>query len=201
MGILEGMGATRKRPQMRFASPEHLATWKATGAFPVIHDEIFGIIMAEALGQSFCDLGSCYGLLMERLQKAMPGATVVGIEADPKTIEAGKLAGVRGTVLKLAVDRITMTAATEFMSQHNVTVLVARRVFPEIWGEDLDGGREFARLLYNIGVSEIFLQGRLASERTVNSLGSVDREVALVSDCFSPVFIRGQIAYLRRKRT
>jgi hypothetical protein len=191
----------REGDAMSFKSPELIDAWSQTRAYPAIHDEIFKSILENSLSKSFCDLGCCYGLLGQRIMDAMPGVKCIGFDADYGAIKAGQSAGVQVEMYQAKIDRTNMGRVVGMMRECKVSCLIARRILPEIWGDDIEGGKQFAALMADNFVNEIYVQGRLASERAVNNLSSVGAEIEMLSEHYRPTFVRGQIARLIRKRT
>lgn len=181
---------------MRFHSTEHLETWRRTKRFPEIHNDIFQFIVEEAEGKVFLDLGACFGLLATRLQGSAFGWKAVAVEANPAHIEHAKAAGIPVEFLTMAVNRDTLPQLAEFVKRHAVTSIVARRVLPEIWGEDLAGGAMFATSMREAGVKEFILQGRVKTPNAVNALSTVESEIALLCPAYKLASARRDIARL-----
>ena len=184
---------------MRFSSQEHLATFKATGNFPAIHDSIFNLIVAEAEGNVFCDLGCHFGLLGQRLNGKFAGWKAVGIEADFEAIGLGLSCGVSIEMLHCKVDRESMIDACQFMKHHGVNVLVCRRILPEIFSHDLHSGETFAKWCRDIGIKQVFIEGRVRTANSVNVLDCVEKECAMFLLPFVLARQTGNLAHLRER--
>ena len=95
--------------------------------------------------------------------------------------------------------RVTVETLPEFakvLQEVKPGALIARRVLPELWGEDRAGGLAFADVLAEEGVSEILIEGRVASERSTNALKGIDEEVELLSTRFREVTRAKALSYL-----
>jgi len=180
---------------MSFSSVELLEAYRDKGQFPAIHDAIFAQVSQHAKGRSFCDLGACTGLLTRRLA-TIDGAKVCGIEGNPRFIASGREHGIDMPILALKVSQRTFGEFSDFIERHKVDVLVARRVMPELWGEDLDGGVAFSSLLASLGVREIFIEGRIYSDRSTNALAKLETELRLFAAEYDSSFLTDTIGYL-----
>lgn len=182
---------------MRFDAPEHLKAWKETGAYPKIHDRIAQVACTEMLGRVLVDLGCSYGLLGHRIAKSVNGKAV-GVDADEKVLLEAIAAGIDSQLICLRVKRATISKLCEVIAGQDVDALIARRVLPELWGEDLDGGKEFAGAIADAGVKELFIEGRVKSPGATNALSSIDAEVALMTGPFKESTRVGPVSYMRR---
>lgn len=181
---------------VRFNSPEYLEQWKATGAWPVIHNAMADFAASHMRGESLLDLGCSYGLLGARIAEEAGGMRCAGIDADEKVIEAAQSAGVVMRFFQMKITREKLPDLAEIIHEVEATVIIARRVLPELWGEDQLGGAHFAITLAEAGVREIFLEGRVASERATNPLRSIGDEVRLLSERYREVHRSKALSYL-----
>ena len=181
---------------VRFNSPSYLDAWKQRGEWPVIHNPMADFAAAQMRGQSLLDLGCAFGLLGARISKEAGGIPCVGVERDPVTITAATEAGVPIKFAAMKVTRETLTELIAVIATHKVDTIIARRILPELWGEDLEGGKAFASVIAATGVREVFLEGRIESERATNPLRSVNEEVALLSGPYREVSRMSALRYL-----
>jgi hypothetical protein len=181
---------------VRFNSPEHLASFRWHGRFPIIHDAIADVVTAHMRGDRLLDLGCGYGLLGQRIAKQLGGCFAIGVEADAAAIGAGQAAGVTIEFAHLKVTKATVPQLLRLVERHKITTLIARRVLPELFGDDLQAGIEFAAGLSLTGVKEIFLEGRVQSISSVNPLRSVAEEVELLDPACREVKRFGAVSYL-----
>jgi hypothetical protein len=182
---------------VRFNSPEHLLAWRDTGRFPAIHDAIANMAVANMRGRVLMDLGCSYGLLGHRIAQEMGGeVTVIGVEVDAKVIAAAEEAcvGVRFHTFK--VERASLQELRALAIHYRVDTIVARRILPELFGDDRPAGVTFASDMAASGVWEMFIEGRVATVNAVNPLRSIADEVDLVAGSYREVRRAGAVSYL-----
>jgi hypothetical protein len=181
----------------RFNSPEHLETWKTRGRYPAIHDGIADAAASLMRGKQLLDLGCSYGLLGARIAKGAGQGMALGIEADGKVIDAAKTAGVRVFFNQIRITDETLSLVSVLVRDHDIDVVIARRILPELFGDDLDLGRHFASEMAAAGVKEIFVEGRVVSGRSTNALASIDAEVGMLSGSYREVRRIKAVSYLQ----
>jgi hypothetical protein len=181
---------------MRFDDPAYLAAWRERREWPAIHNAMSDFAAAHMRGNFLLDLGCAYGLLGARLASENGGLPCAGIEANETTIRAAQDAGVPIRFYKLKITRDTLPALSAILDETRARTVVARRILPELWGEDLEGGRLFADALAKAGVRELLIEGRVVSERSTNALRSIDAEVDLLSLRFREANRSGALSYL-----
>lgn len=155
---------------------------------------------AYARGSRVLDLCCSYGLLGARLKAEGWVDLVLGVDGDEDVVASARLAGVPIVLEHLVVSKDTMPALMATIKSQQVNVVVARRALPELFGDDLTWGKQFALELILAGVNEVFLEGRVDSERSINPLRNVDCEANLFSACFAEDRRVGAVAYLRRRQ-
>jgi hypothetical protein len=183
---------------MSFSSIPLLEQFRDHGRFPGIHDAMFNAVATHAKGRSLCDLGCCHGLMAQRLSM-LPGFKVVGIEGNKRYVAEGRSHGITAEILNLKVNQAAFGLVSNFLEKRKVDVIVARRVMPELWGEDIPGGKLFSKLLAGCGVKEIFLEGRIFSERATNALSTMSAEVELFIEEFQFSRLNNGIGYLSKR--
>jgi hypothetical protein len=181
----------------RFNSPEHLETWKLRGRYPAIHDAIGDAAATYMRGSRLLDLGCSYGLLGARIAKEAGQAAPIGIEADPKVIEASRAAGVPIGLIHWRVVESSLSELGKIVAGDGINVIIARRILPELFGNDLEFGKRFAATMAAAGVKEMFVEGRVVSARSTNALASIDHEVAMLSGSFHEVRRIKAVSYLK----
>lgn len=77
--------------------------------------------------------------------------------------------------------------------------MIARRCLPEVFGNDLDFGRAFAARIRAAGVTELVIEGRIKSHRSVNALAGIDDEIALMSGEYELCRRYRNVAYMRAR--
>jgi len=179
---------------MRFSDPAHLERWASDGTFPKIHTPLFQLVTRAAEGRSACDLCCATGLLGRRLVDS--GFHVIGVERNHRYLTMGLQFNVGLTLYRLDVNPRTFEELGTILRQNQVTTLVARRCFSEIFARHLDSGQDFARMLIRSGVRQVFLQGRVPRADATHPIPTVEHEADLISGPFSVVELRGQLAHL-----
>lgn len=184
----------------RFDSPEYLTEWRDTGRYPQIHEPIWNALAATvAPGARVLDLGACTGLLTARLNAA--GYLATAAEGNRESYAAGLEAGTWGEapVWFNYVTPATLLGFESMLAERAIEVILARRVFPEVY--DGMGGNflAFAEVLAASGVHTIILEGRKASARTVHPLGNASREVAALWGTWKVAEATGDVVVLERR--
>ena len=181
---------------MRFNSPEHLETWRTTGRYPAIHDALANVAVADVRGRRLVDLGCSYGLLGARVVAEAGLEFGLGIDADGAVLAAARAAGVPIELEEMKVTEVTIPRLSDMLEYHRIDVMVARRVLPELFGADLTAGQRFVEMLCQVGIKEVFLEGRVDSPKSVNALRSIAQEVELLAPWFREVRRIGGVSYL-----
>lgn len=114
----------------------------------------------------FLDLGACFGLLGAAVQTLRPKAVVIGVERSASAIELAQKYGLPCQLVRMHVSRETVTELAGLIRKFKLNTVIARRVLPELWGGDLEGGphvrQDFARCWHSAGVTG----GQAADRRT-----------------------------------
>lgn len=184
----------------RFDSPEYLTEWAEAGRFPQIHDAIWNALASTvAPGARVLDLGACTGLLTARLQAG--GYVATAAEGNHGSYAAGLEAGTWGEapVWFNYVTPATLEGFASMLEERRIEVILARRVFPEVY-DGMEGNfLAFAEVLAASGVHTIVLEGRKASARTVHPLGNAAREVAALWGTWKVAEAAGDVMVLERR--
>lgn len=161
---------------MRFNDPFYVEDWVTNGNYPKIHNNIFSIAKERPVSR-FVDLCCSTGLLGRRLVDEL-GWSGCSIDSDARALERGLEAGVFDSI---PVQLMKITPATlgelfAFLSDHEVTTVVARRCLCVLWEVvPLD---ELQSMFLDVGVDTILLEGRRIDNRAVHPLGSADAQAA-----------------------
>lgn len=183
---------------MKFDDQKHLETWKRSRKYPLIHDPIAGMILARDVHRRGLDLCCSTGLLGQRLSDA--GWHVWGVDGDNDAIARAKAAGITMPILAVHLDRSGLRQVIEEIDEREIRSVYARRCLPELFGHDLQLGRWFLRQLVEVGILDLFLQGRAERTNSVNRLSSIDDEIELASSAFDLAHEEGwQLAHLQAK--
>ncbi len=181
---------------MRFDAQEYVDTWKSTGRYPAIHDDMFTAVQAFMQGKSALDLCCSTGLLGNRIMQKL-GVRCIGVDGDLAALALGDEAGLMMPLIDLAITPDTMKDLYKLCQAHKIDTVIARSCMPELFGQDLSAGRKFAENLAKIGVKEIFLEGRVATKNSVNQLATLKNEVELFPPHYKVVRVHKNVAYLR----
>lgn len=166
----------------RFSSDEHLTRYLEAGTFPEIHRPMVEAVQwACADDARFLDLGACFGLLGAAVSALRRGAMVIGVERSATAIEQAQRYGVPCQLVRFHVERDTLPELGRLIRKFKLNTIIARRVMPELWGDDLAGGRLFARTIKDAGIRQVLLEGRRASGAAKNPLSTVELEAALLA--------------------
>ncbi|QGJ88082.1 methyltransferase [Arthrobacter phage Edmundo] len=188
----------------RFDSEEYLREWQDHGTYPAIHDAIYTAIEDHTgHGEKVIDLGASTGLLTRRMIAG--GRRVVPVEPHGPSRARGAVFGT-WEGLEVHTQPISASAGIEpfraLLEDERPTVLVARRVFPEIYEstELVRTGmwQTFLDVLNESTVELIILEGRKFSSRTTHPLGHAEREVAALGDHWRVLHLWGDIAVLEK---
>ena len=183
---------------MRFNAAEYVEQWKENGKYPAIHNAIFSAINVHGHGGKMLDLCCSTGLLGKRIAK-LGNYSVIGVESDKRAIELAQKLGNDLPIYEFKINRPNLEAFMDILKNENVTAIAARRCIPELFGEDVPLGMTFVEGIYEHGVQEVFLEGRVKTKNATNVFNSIEKEIELFVLCYDLVTQNGNVAYLRRK--
>lgn len=181
---------------MRYDDQFHLDEWRTARRFPSIHDAIFRMILEEATGDGFLDLCCSIGLLGQRIQEKLQPRTVVAIERDTSAIERSRAAGVTRPLLELTVTPETIGRVGEWIAEHRISTLVARRCLSEIFEADQTWGDLFVGTVAEAGIREFFIQGRQVVPKPSHPVPDVHAEIRCLGRKVETRQLKGECAYL-----
>jgi len=170
---------------VRFDDTGYLDAWRDDGVYPKIHDELFRLVRRTPPTGPVLDLCCSTGLLAQRINDELR-VPAVGIDSDDRAITGAVAAGVKVPLLTCTL-RGDLAAFKDVLATYEVTGIVARRCFPELFGSRAGLDREFLGIfktaLAEAGVTQLWLQGRQAHRHATNALPSITHEVmAMVLD-------------------
>jgi hypothetical protein len=183
---------------MRFNSIEYLFAYRKTGIFPAIHKNIASMALDHVQGRSGLDLCCSHGLLGQQLANR-GGYVMAGIDSDFKAVDLAQIY-VDMPVYQIRVDRNNLDKIRNTLYVRDITFIVARRCLPELFGDDLEWGIDFFAAMREYGVRELVLEGRVKTKNATNALHSLEAEIDLVSDSYTPYQQTGNVAYLRVRK-
>lgn len=181
---------------MRFNSKEHIQTYVDTGKFPAIHSPLVSLAVEHLNGRRGLDLCCSHGLLGEQLHKRH-GFYMVGVDADAKSVALAKDNSITMDIYQIKLKAETFPVIFKLIQEKMLDVLIARRCFPELFGENLQLGKSFFAELSKSGVKEIALEGRVQTLKATNPLASLDGEIALAINYYSVKIRQGNTAILQ----
>lgn len=176
----------------RFNSTEYLDAWKATGKYPAIHDGIFRLIKqgVEPEVGRVVDLGSSTGLLTRRLWGH--GYDVCGVETSRAAVAAGREAATYGSgkLIGPEVYRHQLIPGqfhdfALWLIEHEVRVVVARRVLPELDDYGVTPAM-LSGVLIHAGVEHLFVEGRAPRAHATHRLPTLIHEIEALGERWTP---------------
>jgi SAM-dependent methyltransferase len=191
-------GRAPKKKDLAFDSAERLALWRATGRFPNIHDALYALIRENLEGRRVLDLCCSTGLLGERIRVGCRAAAC-GLDADREALDRGTEAGISYPRLAVTLGRATLPAVVAWLARRKVDTVVARRCLSELCAHDPGFGPVLAAAFADLGVRELFIQGRQKMSTATHPIPDVDAEIRLVDGPYRVVEKRGECAYLRTR--
>ena len=184
---------------MRFNSKGHLKIWLASGVYPAIHAPMTNFAMTYLDTDRILDLGCGFGLLGHSIAKKRRGAFILGVEANQSTIDQAIEAGVNDLVnfTSLRVNVDNMHRVAELCTSNGIKAVIARRVFPELFGADPVALTIFGHQLADAGITQIFIQGRVPVHNPTTELSTIQDEVRQLRPSFEPIVMHKDLAYLK----
>lgn len=165
----------------RFDDKARMEAYKKDGTFPAIHDNIIRLVMEHTADDKHClDLGCCVGFLAKRLVQQCSKDSVLGVEGNQSYSQVA-IPDDRIRYVNLYVTDKTIEAIAARCQESNVTLCVARRVFPEIAEQGVDVVRRLGEVLHGAGIQRIALEGRVVVPNPKNPLWKADLECEALS--------------------
>lgn len=181
---------------MRFDDLAHVIRYHK-GEYPKIHDDIFHMAKKHVDGRNVMDIGACRGLLGARMIHMGVTDNVLCVEPNRRYMDNRII--VQGVdFANIHVKRRTMPMLSKWIIEHDIKVVTARRVFPEIVeGEGIQTVKQFAKMMMVAGVETVILEGRIKTKNAVNPLYDANREVWALSPFFIEVEAYKNVRVLR----
>ncbi len=170
----------------RFNDLQRVAHFKSTGRFPSIHDDIIHAVKEYTGDSKRClDVGCCFGLLSARLVLECGKERIVGLEGN-RTYLQNAIQLPQISYQSAYITKANLWAVSKLIASNRLNLVIARRVFPEIYdGIGHDGIKELARLFGISGIEKIVLEGRVNSGRSSHPLRSKEQEALSLSPYYS----------------
>lgn len=184
---------------MKFDDERHVKNHKESGIYPKIHDNIFSAAVKHAVkGEAIIELGACLGLLSHRLIQSGITRKVLAVEPNLKYIKRGLTH--KGIIhIHAGVSDLNL-GMTNLFDAYEAKTLVARRVFPEIAERySIRTIRNFARIIYELGVEVIILEGRQITKNHKAKLWNADLEVEALRPYFKEIHAYGNVRVLQKE--
>jgi hypothetical protein len=181
---------------MRFNDPQRVQAYKANGEFPSIHSPLVSCVVEHVIGRRGLDLCCSHGLLGEQLL-TKHGFQMIGVDGDASAVELARANGVKMPIHHIKLDAQTLPLVYQLIRANKIEVLIARRCFPELFGDDLELGGEFFGEIRAAGIKEIALEGRVQTPKATNRLSSVWAEIRLAQLHYEVSAKDGNCAILR----
>lgn len=181
---------------MRFDSQEHIDKWYRLGHYPAIHTPVVKMAAEQLVGVRGVDVCCSHGLLGTQLQKNH-GLNMIGVDGDRKAITLAREHGIPMPISEMKITPATVRAFFAECAAHNAQFLIMRRCAPELFGDNLEFGREFFGMAALWGIKEIILEGRVRTPKATNKLSCLEAEITLTHPVFQVYKTTGNVAYLR----
>lgn len=181
---------------MRYNSPERLEEWKATGAFPAIHNDIFSYAASYLTTTRVLDLCCSYGLLGQRMVTFGLVDFACGVDAEMDTIEAAKAAGITIPLYGLKITPETLDQFISIIREHKVNGIIARRCISELFPLQPAWAIQFADAVREAGVLEFILEGRAIVPKPTHPIPTIAEEVACLVSAYREANRTGQCSYM-----
>lgn len=168
-----------------FNDQAYLDAYIERGEFPAIHDQVAHLIRTAANEhEPAFDFGSCTGLLSVQAV-ALGRSQCIGIEGNELDFKrAMKLASMAVRFENFFINTDTMYHLKCLLDLMRPTLVIARRVLPEIHHNDSETLDILPGVLYSFGVNKIIVQGRVKVKNPKTPLFCTDKEV----EVFAPFY-------------
>ncbi len=164
----------------RFDDDAYIKAYNEFSVFPAIHTDIAKIIATYASENEPCiDIGACTSLLSVQAIK-LGRSLCVAVEGNKAFAEK---AVKHPLVLqeRLLITDLHLEKFEAILKVHKPTLLIARRVLPEIADRGIELVQKLAKVLWCNGVKKIVLEGRKPVANPKNILPTADAEAKALS--------------------
>lgn len=178
-----------------FNDQAYLDAFLKDGTFPKIHDQVAHVIKTQTCeNESAFDLGSCTGLLTVQAVK-LGRSLCVGLEGND--LDYKRAVRIPQVIYrKIFINTDTLERFKFLLEKYSPTLIIARRVLPEIHHNDSKTLDLLPGLLYKNGVKKIILQGRVKVKNPKTPLFCTDREVEVFAGYYRETHRHLQTALL-----
>lgn len=164
----------------RFDDNAYIEAYQKYGIFPAIHEDVAYMIRNHANEQEPCiDIGACTSLLSVQAV-ALGRSLCVAVEGNrafaDKAVQHTKVVQER-----LLITDLNLQKFESILIAYKPTLLIARRVFPELADRSIELVHRLAKMLWCNGVQKIILEGRKATKNAKSTLPTADKEAEALS--------------------
>lgn len=199
------MGSSDVRQEFKKSVPGsyndqvYIDTFHKTGKFPKIHNDIANIIRKVAPMPEPCiDLGSCTGLLA--IQSIKLGRSLcIGIEGNKSDFKRA-ISHPKVKYENFYISPDTLGQLSVILKKHHPTLVIARRVIPEISLNNVNIIHQLSTLLAENGVKYIVLEGRQQTRNPKAILYNAIEEAKCFMFEFQPIVKYKNCIALENKR-
>lgn len=182
---------------MRFNDEQHIKDYKNRGVYPRIHGDIFSLDK-HIPASNVLDIGCSTGLLTARL--ADKHKKVVGIDSDKKALQQAREIKKRNVALyEGKINEQTVNEVEQILKDHNINVIYARRVLPEL--TDVGGLsliETLVTMFYTQKVKYVVLEGRQRRRSATHVMKDIDKEISRFVGLYKPIKRYKECAILER---
>jgi hypothetical protein len=183
------MGSSKIRQEFKKSVPgtyndqAHIDEYLNSGKFPKIHDDIASVIRKIAPQHEPCiDLGSCTGLLAIQSIKIGRSLTI-GIEGNKSDFNRA-IPHSKVKYENFYIGSDTFGQLSAILKKYKPTLVIARRIIPEISMNNINVIKQLSLLFAENGVKHIILEGR----KTTRNPKAILYNVRLEANCFMSEF-------------
>lgn len=176
-----------------------LQQWQDHGSFPSIYDKITDLIVKNCTVPKILDLGCGHGLLGQSLTRKMAGCYVLGVDSNADFIDQAKFASIHIELQHVHVHKDNINTLAVQCQLLGIKTIVARRSFPEIFGDDPQDLSLFAATMKAYGIDQIFLQGQISVPNPKTQLFNAAQEVRWIKAHYEPRITMGECVYLQAR--
>ena len=174
-----------------FADEKYIQAFKDKHEFPKIHDNIFKLLSKVIPPGNIMDLGSCTGLLAQRIAEA--GYKVIAVERDLNYINRAVF-----PTIHLNISKNNLEQLKKIIEVNQIKTVVARRVIPELYDSLGDDICQLVNILSECKM--VILEGRILSKKSVHKFKSIEDEIKLFEQYFDVCERKKNCAVLERKK-
>lgn len=183
---------------MRFNDQAHLDLYTKEGKFPWIHDNVAFLIKEHASDFESCmDLGCSLGLLSVRAVTELGRSECAALDS---IIAANCIKHPLVSYRGFTINRDKFKSMEYLLKRYKPTLVICRRILPEIGASDPTIVTELFDLFHAFGVKWVVGEARVNQPAATNPIKNLEMELALIKG-YSHVEIRGNAYCLKVDET